>query len=307
MKVSVIICTYSLDLYDHFRDAVESIVDQTYDDIELVLVSDGNEAVYEQLCEDYGNRSDTIVTMTDENVGISAARNHGIECATGEIVAQIDDDAVADSTWVEELVSVYEETGAIAAGGKMTPLWVDGKPDFLPEEYYWLIGVTRDGFAEPGEEVRNTYGSNISFRKDVMDELGGFDPNVGRKGDREIQGHESELGTRLRQQFGRGVVYNPDAEVGHKVFDYRTEPLWLIKRAFWQGYSKRVLETLLPDAGTEEESAFLRQLVFGSVPSRVRNLVTSPSLTGVSQLVWLALLTGLVGFGYLYGIITYRH
>lgn len=306
MKVSVVICTYSEDMYDHFREAVESILDQTYDDIELVLVSDGNEAVYQRMLDDYGDRDDTIVSRTEENVGISAARNHGIERATGDIVAQIDDDAIADPEWIEELVSVYEETDAIAAGGKMTPAWVAGKPEFLPEEFYWLIGVTHRGFADPGEEVRNTFGSNISFRREVIEDLGGFDPHVGRKGEAEIQAHESELGTRLRAGYGRGVVYNPDAKVAHKVFEYRTKPTWLIKRAFWQGYSKRALDTLLPDAGTDEESDFLKFLLLDSLPDRLRSVVSSPSVAGISQIVWLVLLTGLVGIGYVYGILKWR-
>jgi glycosyltransferase involved in cell wall biosynthesis len=254
----------------------------------------------------YADQDDTVITQTSENVGISAARNHGIEQASGDIVAQIDDDAIADPDWIDELVSVYEATDAIAVGGKMTPEWVAGKPEFLPEEFYWLIGVTHRGFADPGEEVRNTFGSNISFRREVITELGGFDANVGRKGEAEIQAHESELGTRLRQEFDRGVVYNPDAKVAHKVFAYRTEPLWLIKRAFWQGYSKRALETLLPDAGTDEESEFLSFLLLDSIPRRLRRLMSSPSATVLAQLCWLVLLTGLVGLGYLYGITKWR-
>jgi glycosyltransferase involved in cell wall biosynthesis len=306
MEVSVIICTYSEDVYDDFQEAVESILEQTYDHIELVLISDGNEGVYQRMQADYSDLPETIVSQTDENVGISAARNHGINLATGDIVAQIDDDAIADPDWVAELISTYEETGAVAVGGQMTPKWVAGKPEFLPEEFYWLVGVTHRGFAEPGEEVRNTFGSNISFRREVIEELGGFDPHVGRKGEAEIQAHESELGTRLRHEFGRGVVYNPDAKVAHKVFDYRTEPLWLIKRAFWQGYSKRALETLLPDAGTDEESDFLSFLLFESIPERVRRFVSTWSFTVLSQLVWLVMLTGLVGLGYLYGIVKWR-
>jgi len=293
-------------MYDHFQEAVESVLDQSYDDVEVVLVSDGDKSVYQQMHSDYGDRDNTVVSRTNENVGISAARNHGIEQATGDIVAQIDDDAIADSEWIRELVRIYESTDAVAVGGKMTPEWVAGKPNFLPEEFYWLIGVTHRGFAEPGEEVRNTFGSNISFRRDVIEELGGFDPHVGRKGEAEIQAHESELGTRLQLEFGRGVVYNPDARVAHKVFDYRTEPLWLIKRAFWQGYSKRALETLLPDAGTNEESEFLSFLMFDSVPTRIRRFLTTGSFAAVRQLLWLVLLTGLVGLGYLYGITKWR-
>jgi glycosyltransferase involved in cell wall biosynthesis len=306
MKVSVIICTYTEEMYDHFQEAVESVRQQTYPDIELVLVSDGNEAVYEQIRADYGDNSDVVVAMTEQNVGVGEARNQGIKLATGEIVAQMDDDAVADPDWIAELVRVYEETDAVAVGGKMTPKWVAGKPRFLPEEFYWLIGVNHRWFAEPMEEVRNTYASNISFRRDVIEELGGFDPNVGRKGDTEIQATESEIGTRLRETFGRGVIYNPEATVAHKIFDYRTDRVWIAKRAFWQGYSKRVLEKLLPEASTDEESEFLTFLVFGAIPRRLWRILTGPSLAKVKQLVWLVLLTGLVGLGYVYGVLTWR-
>jgi glycosyltransferase involved in cell wall biosynthesis len=305
MRVSVIICTYTMDLYDDFQEAVESIFDQTHDDVELILVSDGSEAVHEQMQADYGDMSDVVVTMTEENVGVSAARNHGLQQATGDVVAQMDDDALADPEWVAELVRVYEETDAIAVGGKITPEWVAGKPRFLPEEFYWLIGVNDRWFAEPMEEVRNTYASNISFKREVIEELGGFDPNVGRKGDREIQATESEIGTRLRQEFDRGVIYNPEAKVAHKIFDYRTEREWIAKRAFWQGYSKRVLEVLLPEASTDEESEFLAFLAFDAVPRRLRKLVSGPSVAKAEQLVWLGLLTALVGFGYVYGIISW--
>lgn len=149
MKVSVVVCTYSMDLYEHFQEAVESVLEQTYEDVELVLVSDGSEAVYEQMVEEYGDREDTILHCNEENLGLSGSRNNAIDLATGDVLAFIDDDAIAEEDWIEELVKVYEETDAIATGGKMTPIWVDGKPEFLPEEFYWLVGVTHRGFAKP--------------------------------------------------------------------------------------------------------------------------------------------------------------
>ncbi|AOW80032.1 glycosyl transferase family 2 [Halodesulfurarchaeum formicicum] len=306
MKVSVIICTYADEMYEHFQDAVESIENQTYDDIEMVLVSDGNQAVYERMQADYNDQPNTIVTRTAENVGISAARNHGVEKATGDVVAQIDDDAIADPHWVEELVSVYEDTDAVAVGGKMVPEWVDDKPSFLPEEFYWLIGVTHRGFAEPGEEVRNTFGSNISFRKSVFEKLNGYNTDIGRKGGREIQAEEPEIGIRLQDEFESGVFYNPEAKVAHKIFEYRTDPIWIAKRAFWQGYSKRGIKNILPDAGPQEESHFLLFLLVNSLPQKTVKIFKQPSIKSVNQLIWLIGLTGIVGLGYVYGIIRWR-
>jgi len=89
--------------------------------------------------------------------------------------------------------------------------------------------------------------------------------------------------------------------VAHKVFDYRTDPLWLLDRAFWQGYSKRAMETLVPDSG-DEESEFLGKLLFRFFPDRVRRAVTGPSATQALQAVALVVFTAAVGLGYVYGV-----
>jgi hypothetical protein len=96
------------------------------------------------------------------------------------------------------------------------------------------------------------------------------------------------------------VYEETDAKVAHKVFEYRTELVWLAKRVIWQGYSKHTLETLISDADSGEESDFLRFLMPDLVPLRLRRMVSKPSVAVVSQLVWLEHLAGLVGFGYLY-------
>jgi glycosyltransferase involved in cell wall biosynthesis len=304
MKLSVVICTYSEGLYEHLLEAIESVRAQTYDDIESIVVVDGNESLYERLTEAYGDDPTVKLHCNDENVGLSASRNNALEYALGDVVAFLDDDAVADEQWAARLVEAYEEGDVIAAGGRMTPIWVAGKPDFLPEEFYWLVGVTHRGSPEAAQEVRNTFGSNISFRRDILEDLGGFDEDLGRQGDAQIQGEEAALAARMYDEYGKGVWYVPDAEVGHKVFEYRTDRIWLLKRAFWQGYSKRVMDTILEDSGAQE-SDFLRKLVVEFVPERVGGLLESPSWTRVDQLVMLVVLTVAVGIGFLYGAVRY--
>jgi glycosyltransferase involved in cell wall biosynthesis len=305
VKVSVIVCTYTLDMYEHFREAADSVLAQTHDDVELVVVVDGTPEVYNRVRENYGDHGDTVVACNDENVGLLASRNRGAELASGDVVAFIDDDAVADETWVERLMRAYEEEDAIAAGGKMTPEWIAGKPSFLPEEFYWLVGVTHRGFADGPGEVRNTFGSNISFHADVFEELGGFDVEIGgRKGDKNLQGGETELCARMREKYKRGVWYDPEAVVAHKVFEYRTELRWLMDRAFWQGYSKRAMESFVDDE-RGEESEFLRYLLLTATPNYTRHLISAPSSTVLKQLGILYVLTVLVGLGYVYAIPSY--
>ncbi|GAB3411949.1 glucosyl-dolichyl phosphate glucuronosyltransferase [Haloparvum alkalitolerans] len=291
-----------MDMYDHFAEAADSVLSQTYDDVELAVIVDGTPEVYDRVEEEYGDCEDVVVHCNDENAGLLKSRNKGAEIASGDVVAFIDDDAIADEEWVERLVRAYEEEDAIAAGGKMTPEWLAGKPSFLPEEFYWLVGVTHRGFADGPGEVRNTFGSNISFRADIFEELGGFDANIGgRKGDANLQGGETELCARMREQYGRGVWYDPEATVAHKVFDYRTDFFWLLDRAFWQGYSKRAMETLVQEGGSEE-GEFIGNLLTEFVPGRVKKLARSPSIAAVVQLMMLLVFTLCVGSGYVYGL-----
>jgi glycosyltransferase involved in cell wall biosynthesis len=306
VRVSVVVCTYADDLYDDCREAVESVRTGQYDDVEVIVVVDGNAPLAERFRRAYDDAADVTVHCNEENRGLSASRNEAIDLATGDVVAFLDDDAVADPDWIAELVSVYDARDAIAVGGRMAPRWVAGEPAFLPAEYYWLVGVTHRGFAEPGAEVRNTFGSNISFRREVLEELDGFAESIGRQGTAQLQAEEPELCARMIERYGQGVAYTPDAVVEHKVFEYRTRRLWLAKRAFWQGYSKRGLQVLLPDVSIGAESDYLRNILFAYGPERILHLLRRPSITRVRQLVWLVLFTALVGLGYAYGLLRWR-
>jgi len=310
MRVSVVICLHTIDRFDDFVEAVESVLAQTYDDVELVLVSDGSDEVCAAIRERYGDESDVQTVCNDRNRGLAVSRNRGIEAATGDIVAFIDDDAVADEAWIAELVDVYEQRDVPGVGGRLVPEWVAGKPSFLPPEFYWLVGVTPPTFgpendASIGGEVRNTYGGNMSFRADVLAELDGFSPEMGgRKGDKNLQGEETEFAARMRAEYDSGMYYAPEATVAHKVYDYRTKLPWLLDRAFWQGYSIRGMEVLVPDS-SGAESDFLAAILTDHTPDRLRGLVRSPSVSAVSQLLMLYLLTAAVGVGYCYGLTKY--
>ena len=302
MKVSVVICTYAMERYDVFSECVESVLAQTYEPLEVVIVVDGNEPVFERVQSDFAGLEDVVLHCNDENQGISYSRTKGAKLATGDVVAFIDDDAVAEENWVTELARVYDETDAIAVGGHAKPDWVTEKPDFFPEEFYWLVGCDERGFGEHMEELRNTYGSNISFRRDVFLNVGGYDENTGRKGDRHIQAHEAPVCIRIANAYGRGVIYNTDAVVHHKLFDYRGDFRWLVFRSFWQGYSKRIMDILLPEAAGDKND-YLKQLMLGFVPMRLKELVRDPSMPRAKQLVTIFIFTAAVGFGYLYGLL----
>jgi len=301
MNVSVVVCTYTMDRYDVFSEAVESVLAQTYDPVEVVIVIDGNPAVYERTVEDFGAHENVIIHDNAENQGISFSRTKGAELASGEIVVFIDDDGVAEPDWIEHHVAAYRETDAVAVGGYVAPDWVTDKPDFFPEEFYWLVGCTERGFAADGDEIRNGYGSNVSYKREVFLGVGGYDVNTGRKGDRHIQAHEAPVGIRIHETYGKRVLYIEDAVVHHKLFDYRGEFRWLVFRSFWQGFSKRVMELLYPQS-QGNESAYLKALFTEYLPTRMKKVVFGPSVRQMKQIVAIIVFTGAVGLGYLYGL-----
>ena len=184
MLMSIILCTHRSDRYEDFEEALNSLYAQSYNNLEIIVVVDGNRELYDRIVESGIVDADKVkgkvkVILNEKNLGLSESRNKGIKEAKGDVIAFFDDDAVADKNWIKELVRMYEEKEAVAAGGKILPEWVTKKPKFLPEEYYWLIGATHKGFPEGVTEVRNTFGSNLSFKADVPKALAGSEVRWG--------------------------------------------------------------------------------------------------------------------------------
>jgi len=185
MLISIVICTHRSDRYEDFVEAIDSLLSQSYNNLEIIVVVDGNKELYDRILKSGIEEADKVeveVILNEKNLGLSESRNKGIKEAKGDIIAFFDDDAVADKNWIKELMRTYEEREAIAVGGRLMPRWITKKPKLLPEEYYWLIGATHRGFPEEVTEVRNTFGSNLSFKAEVMKALGGFRGEMGVRG-----------------------------------------------------------------------------------------------------------------------------
>jgi GT2 family glycosyltransferase len=180
-----------------------------------------------------------------ENVlepGVSNARNAGVECAHGEIVAFLDDDAVADPTWLESLLAVYAETQAVGVGGRIEPIWISGRPAWFPDEFGWVVGCTYTGLPARRASVRNVIGTNMSFPRDVFAAVGGFDSRLGRVGSAPVGCDETEMCIRAGRRWpDRAIVYEPAARVAHKVPARRATWRYFLSRCYAEGRSKAVV------------------------------------------------------------------
>ncbi len=101
IKVSVIVPVYNVEKY--LRKCLDSLVNQTLKDIEIIIVNDGSKDHSDIIIEEYSNKYSHITAFKKENGGLSSARNFGIERATGEYIAFVDSDDWVESEMYEKM------------------------------------------------------------------------------------------------------------------------------------------------------------------------------------------------------------
>jgi glycosyltransferase involved in cell wall biosynthesis len=259
--VSVVVCAYTLDRWDDLAAAVESLSRQTRAPGEIIAVIDHNAQLFERARAAWPS---VIVLENAEARGLSGARNTGIAAATGDIIAFLDDDAVADPDWVERMLAAYRETGASGVGGAIRPLWAAGRPAWFPEEFDWVVGCTYKGMPATRARVRNLIGANMSFRRELLDAAGNFQTGMGRIGTRPLGCEETELCIRGSQRAKDvSYLYDPAVGVRHHVPRGRGTWRYFVSRCYNEGLSKAHVAALV---GAEAGLASERSYTLGTLP-----------------------------------------
>jgi glycosyltransferase involved in cell wall biosynthesis len=94
--------------------------------------------------------------------GLSGAKNTGIETASGDIIAFLDDDAVAEPDWLKFLADSYSGPAVAGFGGRTLPRWQTSRPAWLPAEFDWVLGCSDLGMPEGTAPVRNVMGGKAT-------------------------------------------------------------------------------------------------------------------------------------------------
>lgn len=94
-KISIIVPVYNVSQYIH--KCIDSIINQTYSNLEIILIDDGSTDNCGVICDEYAKKDDRIKVIHKKNEGVSAARNSGIDVATGEYLGFVDSD-----DWIDE-------------------------------------------------------------------------------------------------------------------------------------------------------------------------------------------------------------
>ena len=234
--VSVVICCYTMERWDRLLDVIESVRVQTVVPQEVFVVVDHNEDLYKRLI---ATIDDVRLVESSGPQGLSGARNTGVSLCTSDIVAFLDDDAEAAPDWLERLITYYDDPDVLAVGGRVEPVWESGRPAYFGEELDWIVGCSHRGMPRVASEVRNVIGANMSFRLEVLRQVGGFNLDLGRQGSNPLGCEETEICIRSRMGTpGSRIVYEPAALVRHHVPAHRGTFRYMLARSWSEGISK---------------------------------------------------------------------
>ena len=108
--ISIIVPVYKVEKY--LSECVDSILNQTYKNFELILVDDGSPDNSGKICDEYAKRDGRVKVIHKENGGVSSARNAGLDNAKGEYVTFVDSDDIIDTRYLDLMYRKIVETGS---------------------------------------------------------------------------------------------------------------------------------------------------------------------------------------------------
>lgn len=237
--ISVIICTYTDARWAELLAAVDSIRYQSVPAREIIIVVDHNPPLFARIREQY---SDAIVVENQEPRGLSGARNTGVATARGALLAFLDDDAIADTNWVEKLAEGCENPQVLGMGSRVDPLWETDQPAWFPEEFYWVVGCSYRGLPQTRARIRNLSGGSMCMRREIFEAVGGFRTGIGRTSRRPLGCEETELCIRAGQHWPQKIfLYEPQISVQHRIPTSRATWAYFCARCYAEGQSKALV------------------------------------------------------------------
>lgn len=167
--ISVIVPVYKVEPY--LRQCVDSILAQTYTDFELILVDDGSPDNCGAICDEYATKDSRIRVIHQENGGLSAARNAGLDAAAGEYITFVDSDDVIAPDCLHCMIDIALQTKVDIVSGKMAKfsnenaeLWGDKPTEyeyFTEDRHAASVRLYRDSSRLPINACGKLYRSDL--------------------------------------------------------------------------------------------------------------------------------------------------
>ncbi|HPZ07617.1 MAG TPA: glycosyltransferase family 2 protein [Candidatus Eremiobacteraeota bacterium] len=233
LKVSVVICTYNRA--ELLKDALQALLNQTADKslYEVIIVNNNSTDNTGEIAEDFVKKYKNFTTVVEKKQGISNARNLGYKEVNTHCVAYLDDDIRVRENYIERILYVIDNYDFDCFGGVYNPWYKYGRPSWFKDEYETKNYKTLPSI---GEVPNNLYlgGGNLILKRAVLEEVGGFYPDLGMKGDKIYYGEENFLQRQLRK-INKKIGFDPELIVDHAIVEKKMHVSWFLKSAWMKG------------------------------------------------------------------------
>ena len=249
LSASVLICTYNRAAL--LQDTLESLRRlRTLRRWDIVVVDNNSTDDTRQIVESFADTIDVPVDYVFEpRQGKSHALNTGLTRAHGDVIAFTDDDVQVGPSWLDEACGALERSNSLDyTGGPVRPLWGGTPPDWLDQTRGDLWGTLAivDYGREPfifEHKQRVPLGVNMAVRGSLIARIGGFHPELGRRGHSLLGQEQAEFFARARALDARGM-YVPSMEVLHHVPESRLTKDYFRRWWYWKGVSRARVDAM---------------------------------------------------------------
>lgn len=209
---------------------------------ELIVVDNNSKDKTRALFEEYKKKAPwDLKYIFEAKQGLSRARNRGIQHAQGKIVAFTDDDVIVDRHWISNIYKSFAEYPVGVAGGKILPVWETPKPNWLVTDLYPYLALLDLGdqpiYLKYPEII---YGANFAVQAELFRKYGGFNPDLGRIGQKLFCHEELDFIHRLHKG-GEKILYHPKILVHHCISRKRLSKSYFRRWRYNAGASGAVL------------------------------------------------------------------
>jgi len=238
IEVSVVVCSYNGE--HKLKECLTALLSQTMiDRIEIIVVNDGSS---DNTAEVASLFKQVKLITNQRNLGLAAARNVGIKAAKGAIIAFTDDDCRPHRDWIKQLIKVYSVTDALGVGGNtysksrdnVVLRYLRHNNPLMPLEYNIFtskglvrrfvgylkstLGVNRNK-QNRRRVIYSFTGCNMSFKKDILDQVGLFDEAFS------FGGEDQEICRRINLHYPKRLYLAPKALIVHQFNKHLSDTL----------------------------------------------------------------------------------
>lgn len=231
-RLSIIICTYNRAAL--LSAALEALAVQTADATlyEVWVIDNNSSDNTAQIARQYSEAQPHFNYALEPRVGLSHARNTGFRLARAPWLAYLDDDARAHPDFVEQALRMMDEHDYRFFGGPDIPWYPFGRPRWYRDHYvdnqlpYTEVATLRTG--------EYAFGCLMVMQKELLEQYGGFDPELGMRGQTVGYNEETDLQDRLRR-VGIEIGWQPELRIDHAVAPHKLALDWFFRAAFALG------------------------------------------------------------------------